>query len=100
MRIALCFRENLLRDALERLLSLDGNYEVVASAVNASTAISAAKVHEARVLVVVTEGLDKEDIDRLKSLGEEPPFQILLISETAEEADALGVHYDKVVARS
>ena len=100
MRIALCFRENLLRDALERLLSQDGNYEVVASAVNASTAISAAKVHDARVLVLVADTLDKEDIDRLKALGDEPSFQILVIAESAEEADGLGFHYDKIVTRS
>ena len=100
MRIALCFKENLMRDALERLLSNDGNFEVVASAAKASTAISAAKVHDARVLVAVVEGMDEEDMERLKAVREDATFQILLIAESTEEVEKLGLPYDKIVPRS
>lgn len=89
-----------MRDALERLLSNDGNYEVVASASKASTAISAAKVHDARVLIAVIEGMDEEDIERLKAAREDANFQILLIAESVEDVEKTGLTYDRIVPRS
>ncbi len=89
-----------MRDALERLLSNDGNFEVVACAAKASTAISAAKVHDARVLVVVVEGLDDDDLERLRALKDEAVFQIMLIAESTVIVDKLNLPYDRVVPRS
>lgn len=100
MRIALCYKENLMRDAFERLLSNDGNFEVVAAANKASTAISAAKVHDARVLIAVLDGLDEEDVERLKAAKEDATFQLMLIADSPEQAEKLGLEFDKLVPRS
>lgn len=100
MRIVLCFKEGLMREALERLLSHDANLEVVASATKASTALSAAKVHGARILVVVAEGLDEEDVTRLRDAKEDATFHFLVIGETQEGIEKARIPFDKFVARS
>ena len=100
MRIALCYKEGLLREALERLLSEDGNFEVVASATKASTVVSAAKVHDARVVVVVMDGLDHEDLERLRSARPDTRFHTLAIGESIAEIEALGITVDKFVPKS
>jgi len=100
MRIALCYKEGLLREALERLLSEEGNFEVVASATKASTVISAAKVHDARVVVLMLEGLDSEDVDRIKASRGDSRFHLLAIGDSPMQLDNFGIEVDKFVLRS
>ncbi|MBI3722292.1 MAG: helix-turn-helix transcriptional regulator, partial [Fimbriimonas ginsengisoli] len=74
--------------------------DIVVGTNKASTAISAAKVHDARVLIVGQQGLDSEDIERLKPLREEATFQILILGESAEAVDKMNLPYDKVMPTS
>jgi len=100
MRIALCYKEGLLREALERLLSEEGNFEVVASSTKASTVISAAKVHDARVVVLMLEELEAEDVERIKASRADARFHLLVIGESPSQVDQLGIEVDKFLTRS
>ncbi|MBS1717079.1 MAG: response regulator transcription factor [Armatimonadetes bacterium] len=99
MKVALCMKENLFREAMEKLLSSEGSYDVVASAGKVSTCVSASRVHDARAIVVVWDGLDAEDLEFLKNIKEQTSALLLVIADTAEEVTKAGVSAERFVPK-
>ncbi len=62
MRLAVCCKEDLLRDALASLLNHEGGFHVVAKSEDLKNCITLAKEVGAQVLVVYSEGLQKQDL--------------------------------------
>lgn len=98
MRLALCCKENLYRDAIEQLF-LSEEIEIATSVGKASTAISGARVHEAQVLVIVVEGLDNIDLERLRAPKGDAGYQLVLLARSQAEADGSEIPYDRVILR-
>ncbi len=101
MRIALCYKENLVREAMEKLVSADGAFDVVVSAAKLSMCLSGVKVHGAKVVVCEFDGLDKEEVTKLAETTEgDKDFFLLLIGGSEEAAQKAKVQYDKFVPKS
>ena len=61
MRIAICFKERLLLDALAGMLERKGTYSVVARESTARALISSSKAAQAQVMLLEAAGLGAED---------------------------------------
>lgn len=100
MRIALCSKESLFREALASLLSHEGNFDVVAKESQPRACISAAKDQRANIIVVDADGLEANELEFFMGARAYGDFGIALIAsdKDAERFDAQSV--DALLRRS
>ena len=79
MRIVLCSRELLSREALASLLSHEGNFDVVADESTPRACLTATKEHRAQLIVLQGEGLQENDIEFFMGARAYGDFGIILI---------------------
>lgn len=96
----MCFKDGLLSEALESLLTSQGNFEVASSAPGAAAAIAAAKTHRVQVFVIVADTLGTEDLKLLTEAKQEHGFRYLVIGRSQANAEASGLPFDRFVGRT
>ncbi len=100
MRIAVCCKEGLFRDALASLIDHHGSHQVVSIENNARALINSAKEERAQLLVVDAHGLDEREMQFLLGAKAFGDFGIVLITpdDQTEEFDDGAV--DRQVSRT
>lgn len=79
MRISLCSRHALTCDALQSLLSHEGNFDVVATAAAPRACLTASKEKHAQVIVLDAQGLHPNDIEFFMGARAYGDFGIVLV---------------------
>lgn len=98
MRIALCCKEPLFGQALGSLLSHEGNFDVVASETKPRNCITAAKDQHAQVIVIDSNGLDRNELEFLMGARTYGDFGVALVAGDNEDFSEFGL--DKICLRS
>ena len=91
MRIAICFKERLLLDALAGMLERKGTYSVVARESTARALISSSKATQAQVMLLEAAGLGAEDAQFLQGAKAFGEFVVLVVG------DKLPAGFDKSI---
>jgi DNA-binding NarL/FixJ family response regulator len=91
MRIAICFKERLLLDALAGMLERKGTYSVVARESTARALISSSKAAQAQVMLLEAAGLGAEDAQFLQGAKAFGEFVVLVVG------DKLPAGFDKSI---
>lgn len=99
IKFALCQKDGLYREALISLLSTNERFEHTVDSKSMDGPVSAMRVHDAKVLIVVAGGLDDEDAKKLVKFAEAPVGQLLVIG-TQKEVDDLKIVPAKLVSPS
>ena len=81
MRIAICFKERLLLDALAGMLERKGTYSVVARESTARALISSSKAAQAQVMLLEAAGLGAEDAQFLQGAKAFGEFVVLVVGD-------------------
>ncbi len=99
MRIALCSKEPLFREALASLLSHEGNFDVVAKESQPRACLSAAKEQRANIIVVDGHTMESNELEFFMGARAYGDFGIaVVVSEDDEER--VGQHQpDALVSR-
>lgn len=84
MRIALCCKEPLFREALASLLGHEGNFDVVAKTSEPRACITGTKEQRAQIIVVDTRGLDQSDLEFLMGARAYGDFGVVMIADEDE----------------
>jgi DNA-binding NarL/FixJ family response regulator len=95
MRVAICVRETLLREALGGMLSQDPSLEVVASAGKISSTLSGASVHDADLLIIDIDDLSEDELESLRNTVSDGMTVIALASPSSPEKS--GVLFARMV---
>ena len=91
MRIAICFKERLLLDALAGMLERKGTYSVVARESTARALISSSKAAQAQVMLLEAAGLGAEDAQFLQGAKAFGEFVVIVVG------DKLPAGFDKSI---
>ena len=81
MRIAICFKERLLLDALAGMLERKGTYSVVARESTARALISSSKAAQAQVMLLEAAGLGAEDAQFLQGAKAFGEFVVIVVGD-------------------
>ena len=99
MRISVCSKEPIFREALASLLNHEGKFDVVAQEDGARSCITAAKAKFAQVIVLDGLGLEGNDIQFLMGARAFGDFGIVLLTDdSSEEYDPQSI--DAIVKRA
>jgi DNA-binding NarL/FixJ family response regulator len=91
MRIAICYKERLLLDALAGMLERKGTYSVVARESTARALISSSKAAQAQVMLLEAAGLGAEDAQFLQGAKAFGEFVVIVVG------DKLPAGFDKSI---
>lgn len=97
MRVALCCKEGLFREALASLLDHQGSFDVVAAESTTRALVSAAKEKRAHVLLIDGHQLTKEDAQFLLGARAFGDFAVALIHDDEDRIDEGAA--DRVLSR-
>lgn len=98
MRLVICGREPLYRDAIASLLAHEGNFDVVASESTPRACLTATKDHQAQVIVLDGSGLLQNDIEFFLGARAYGDFGVILIGQEGA-LEAKDHMLDTVLAR-
>lgn len=99
MRIALCSKEPLFREALASLLSHEGNFDVVAKETQPRTCLSAAKEHRANIIVVDGDSLEQNELEFFMGARAYGDFGIAVVARDADREKLAAHQPDAVISR-
>lgn len=100
MRIVVCFKDGLMRSALESLLASQSHLDVCASVADAGAALGATKLHGAHLLIIVSDGLLSGDIEALREAKEHLGLRYLVVGDSELETENSALPFDRFVKRS
>lgn len=81
MRIALCYEQALVGQAVTSLLSHEGNFDVVGTEKKPRACVAIAKEQRAQVIIVDDMGLEKNDLEFLMGARAFGDFGVALITD-------------------
>jgi len=99
MRIAICSKEPLFREALGSLLSHEGNFDVVAKESQPRACLTAAKEQRANIIVVDGDTMEPNELEFFMGARAYGDFGIAVVGRE-EEHDRLAAHQaDALITR-
>src|SRR5450432_609959 len=91
MRIALCSKESLFREALGSLLSHEGNFDVVAKEAQPRACLTAAKERRANIIVVDGDTVDPNELEFFMGARAYGDFGIAVVAR-ADDRERVAEH--------